>query len=391
MIKREFRLPRINDLNAQQRSVRELALDGQYLVIGSPGTGKSIVALHRALEYKSNAEYLFLTFNHVLQTATQQVFDGVLNCNTAESWFWKMCYDGMPGDTFDQKKLPIVEGTVRDLDYEKIVEILKYRVDNKEITIPVMTHLIIDEGQDLPISYYEALRDLGFENFFIVADQNQTITSSNSSVSEIQNFLALEDDDIVELKENYRNTSIIAKLANHFYTDPSSPMPSIPERFSVDTPVLFSYSLVNDVVDLISNIAIQNPAKLVGVITATDTKREDYFKKISKKTSEKGTKVSTYFSKGNGESKAAINIDFSIGGVVVLCDKSVKGVEFDIVYIIMDDLKINNNDTDSVKKRLYVMTSRAKERLYLLKSQSKECELEPLLPGDELLLRRENL
>ena len=169
MIKREFRLPRINDLNAQQRSVRELALDGQYLVIGSPGTGKSVVALHRALEYKSSAEYLFLTFNHVLQTATQQVFDGLLNCNTAESWFWKMCYDGMPGDTFDQKKLPIVEGTVRELDYEKLVEILKYRIDNKEITIPVMTLLIIVEGQDLPIGYYEALKDRGFDNFFIVA------------------------------------------------------------------------------------------------------------------------------------------------------------------------------------------------------------------------------
>jgi DNA helicase IV len=391
MISREFRLPRINDLNAQQRAVRELASDGQYLVVGSPGTGKSVVALHRALEYKANSGYLFLTFNHVLQTATQQVFDGVLNCNTALSWFYKMCYDGMPGDTFEEKKLPEIEGTDRDLDYEKIVEILRCRIDSKEITIPVNTHLIIDEGQDLPINYYEALRDIGFENFFIVADQNQTITSANSSVSEIQNFLALADDDIVELKENYRNTSIIAKLANHFYTDPASPMPLIPERYSIDTPVLFSYSMVNNVVDLISNIAIQNPAKLIGVITATDTKREDYFKKISKKTSDNGTKVSTYCSRGTSDSKAVVNIDFSLGGVVVLCDKSVKGVEFDIVYIIMDDLKITNNDIDAVKKRLYVMTSRAKERLYLVKSQSKECELEPLLPADELLLRRENL
>ena len=34
-------------------------------------------------------------------------------------------------------------------------------------------YLVIDEGQDMPPGFYNALVGLGFDRFFVVADQNQ--------------------------------------------------------------------------------------------------------------------------------------------------------------------------------------------------------------------------
>ena len=44
---------------------------------------------------------------------------------------------------------------------------------------------MIDEGQDMPREFYNALVNLGFNRFFVVADQNQQITEANSSRKDI--------------------------------------------------------------------------------------------------------------------------------------------------------------------------------------------------------------
>ena len=48
MASRAFRLPNIEELNKDQERVRLLPPEGCYLVVGGPGTGKSVVALLRA-------------------------------------------------------------------------------------------------------------------------------------------------------------------------------------------------------------------------------------------------------------------------------------------------------------------------------------------------------
>jgi len=48
MAKREYKLPNYGDLNKEQDKVLALPKDGQFLIVGGPGTGKSVVALLRA-------------------------------------------------------------------------------------------------------------------------------------------------------------------------------------------------------------------------------------------------------------------------------------------------------------------------------------------------------
>jgi len=246
-------------------------------------------------------------------------------------------------------------------------------------------HLIIDEGQDMPPKYYEALQAAGYINFFIVADQNQQITEDRSSRQELSDNLGLEPKDVIELKINYRNSHPIALFTRHFYTDKASPMPELPDKPSLKIPTLYKEITEKNVFSMILREADNDGRKLIGVVVANNSIRERYVNNIRNldiSLDNPRPVVSTYSSK----EKNSVSIDFSQGGIVVLNDTSIKGLEFDIVYIILDDFKIYNNDQISMKKRLYVMSSRAIKKLVLISTQSNSSVLS-LLPTDEKVMR----
>ncbi len=378
MAKRKFNLPGIDDLNKSQDKVLRLPEDGQFLVVGGPGTGKSVVALLRAMKFEKNKDYIFLTFNHVLVSATSQLVDIRLQSWTLKSWFYKLQYHLM------KENMPQQENYKPDYD-----EVLK-RFGSLESQARSL-HIIIDEGQDMPIKFYESLISCGYENFFIVADQNQQITEDNSNRQELTDILGLDVEDVVELTENFRNGYPIALFANEFFTDPSSPAPELPSvtrKFGI--PTLYEYKNYEDCVKLILHEFDRDDRSLIGVVVANDTLRDTYaiaLQSVEVNLDNPRAIVSTYSSK----EKASVTINFSEGGIVVLNDKSIKGLEFDVVFIVIDGFKIYNNDIDSMKKRFYVMSSRAIKKLVLFKSEDYNSGVEQILPNDENILKREVL
>ncbi|WP_257266522.1 DUF2075 domain-containing protein [Endozoicomonas sp. ONNA2] len=377
MAKRTFKLPELHELTEEQLRVNRFPKHGQFLVVGGPGTGKSVVALLRAMKF-ADEDYLFLTYNHVLSHSSRQLLtEGDLKADTATSWFYKTYCDRYG------HYVPEIKDRIPD--YSRIAD--KYRQEN----IPEhSTQLIVDEAQDMGTGYYECLMELGYTNFFLLADQNQQITEDHSNRVELTDLLGLDTSEVIELKTNHRNSTPIARLASHFYTDISSPQPELPDRPSIDTPILYEYSRVDSCVELILREADKDDTKLIGVIVPSDTKREDYVNKLNKMEINRDNPkplVSTY----SNSHKAGVNIDFSVGGIVVLNDKSVKGIEFDTVFVITDGLKIINNDPDLIKKRLYVMCSRAREKLVILKSATLQSNVIELFPRDENVLIRSTL
>lgn len=379
MGKRIFKLPRRDELTKDQRRVLRLPADGQYLVVGAPGTGKSVVALWRMKELENTQNVHFLTFNHVLNHANKVLLGDDLteNMNTAMSWLYDLHWNLVGGtkETFHISKMPEIEA--RKPDYDKVSE--RFAHHNADFS---GHSLIIDEGQDLPPAWYECVESLSIENFFVVADQNQQIKVENSSRKELEEVLGLENSDVIELKENWRNTTAIAAFSNYFYTDKTSPKPLLPNRPSVNTPILFAYKTIDRIKEQILSEYDRDPSKLLGFFVANENKREWWAKNLQKDNQSRkysAPVVSTYFADQMG----SVNIDFSNGGIVVLNDKSVKGIEFDIVFILTDDFKRISNDDESLKKRLYVMSSRARERLYLLKNADRENILEKILPPED--------
>lgn len=376
MAKRVFELPKDHELTKDQRMAIRKPAAGQYLVVGAPGTGKSVVALLRLKKYADDSQIQFLTFNHVLNHANRFLAGGEAkyNMNTAMSWLYELHWKIVDGkqETYQEDKMP--ELGAHQPDYEKLIERFKeYHADCSGLS------LIVDEGQDLPQGWYEAVESLNIENFFIVADQNQQITEENSSHDELKDVLALDSSDVIELKENWRNTTAIAAFANYFYTDKSSPKPALPNKPSAYVPILYEYEKLNSAKEIILSSYDQDPSKLIGLIVATDSKREWWAKDLTKdeKTRRESPPiVSTYVS----NQKNGVHIDFDQGGIVVLNDKSVKGIEFDEVFIIIDGFKAINNDRETLMKRMYVMASRARERLFLLKSSVQKSIFEDVLP-----------
>ena len=156
------------------------------------------------------------------------------------------------------------------------------------------------------------------------------------------------------------------------------------------TPSLYEYTNYQDCAKRILREADRDNRNLIGVVVANDDLRDVYVKALE--TTEINLDnprpiISTYSAKD----KKVPNINFTYSGIVVLNDKSIKGLEFDIVFIIIDGFKIYNNDLDSMKKRFYVMSSRAIKKLVLLKSNNYNDGVEQILPDDENILIRKRL
>ena len=393
MAKRKFRLPGVEDLNKDQDRVLRLPEDGQFLIVGGPGTGKSVVALLRAMKFSNGNDYIFLTYNRVLSSATDQLTQA-LHSNTLLRFFNKKLRDSLK--PIREKLKQDEDGNKEQIqncnsiliknfghDYKKIDKFLQ---DNNFELTETTRHLIVDEGQDMPPDYYERLMDFGYENFFIVADQNQQLEADeNSSRKELSNILGLEVEDVIELKQNYRNSHPIALVAQHFFTDKSSPKPELPEvsKAALGAPVLYEYKDFHQCIKFILREVDRDLTNLIGVVVAKTTildicKRE--LEGIEIELDNEKPKIQSY------KTGQAVEIDFSEGGVVVLNASSIKGLEFDVVFIMLNGFEIYNNDEDSMRKKLYVMSSRAIKKLIFFQSSSNN--ITKILPSDKILQRK---
>ena len=316
MAARKFELPGIQDLSKEQEAARALPKDGQHLIVGGPGTGKSVLALLRSRRHRRDGDdYLFLVYNHLLHQASRQLFGGELKSDTWTSWFHRMF---SKVTTRPVPHLPPADKQKkwREIDWPTVGDLIA-NLPPSDIDAP---HLIIDEGQDMPPQFYDALIALGFENFFVVADQNQQITADNSSRQQLQNSLAIETKDVVELKSNYRNHYSVARLAQEFYTgDRASPPPSLPEgTFSPrNVPVLYSYqeSDCERVAGIILQHADRDPRRLIGVMTPSDRVRVRYVKALESSDvplDNPRPSVETFHSGHRA------NVTFSKGGILVI-------------------------------------------------------------------------
>ena len=388
MARRRFELPGIHDLSKEQEDARALPKQGQHLVIGGPGTGKSILALLRSRRHQQGKEdYVFLVYNRLLNQASRQLCGTSLKSRTWNAWFQSM---------FRQKtkkqvpKLPSVDGdNWREIDWDAVLQIIEDVPPQ-----PQPDYLIIDEGQDMPPQFYQSLVNLGFENFYVVADQNQQIVPDrNSSRKDIEDALAIEPADVIELRDNYRNTYPIARLARAFYTnDPASPPPQLPQpRAFAKRPILFEYGAKRSttfqrVISGILKTADANPRELIGIITPNNEVRHAYvhaLRTIDVKLDNERPRILSYQSGQDSQ------LPFDEGGIMVINAKSSKGLEFDRVFLAdIDKHPFWPAISDEKKRLFYVMVARAKSHVVMLKEAGRHCPLEDILPQDPDMLER---
>jgi DNA helicase II / ATP-dependent DNA helicase PcrA len=387
MARRRFKLPGIQDLSKEQEDARALPLEGQHLIVGGPGTGKSVIALLRAKRLMNeNKEYVFLVFNHLLHQSSKQLFEAELISEQWQRWFFRVFRD-LTGE--EVPRLPPAPRTEwQEINWDRALEI----ATSCDLVEGERAYLVIDEGQDMPPTFYACLANLGYENFFVVADQNQQIVpGENSSRKDIEAALVINPDAVIELTKNYRNNYPVARLAREFYTgDPASPPPELPPlpTIPVKVPLLYEYpgDWLPRIILRIAKMAARMPTKLIGVISPNNEVRAEFYQTFLEATdslSDETVQISTY------ESRDRRQLAFDEGGVMVINAQSCKGLEFDIVFIAgLNQFFVKHEYVEQTKRLFYVMVARAMERVILLQERGRPCPAVEILPEDTTILER---
>jgi DNA-directed RNA polymerase subunit RPC12/RpoP len=249
--------------------------------------------------------------------------------------------------------------------------------------------------------------------------------------------------EICELTHNYRNSLPIARLAKEFFTDdPASPPISLPKSVPGDKiPRMVRYGGdlevdINRVAIHILRVYDRDIDKLICVITPNDAVRNKFCQSLhsiaqSQPFDHDVPNIQTYcsnqnitsvdgqdkhaaikcpicgaqmllkknrtdgglfwgcsmFSSGCKHTKRYVDINFKNGGIAVINQQSIKGLEFDIVYIADIDL-FYAKDKDGLMKKFYVMTSRARDELFLFRTGNISPKVDEIIPHDETILRK---
>lgn len=387
--KRRFDLPGINELSKEQEAITYLAPEGRYIVVGGPGTGKSVVSLLRARHLAvEKRDYLFLVYNVLLEIACRQLYSEL------ESARWIAWFRKLHRTLFDQDPTQLSEKP-GDIDWKRVEQCIL-----ETETLPTSlknTFLVIDEGQDMPTGFYETMLYLDAENLFVVADQNQKITAVNSNLKEIREILKIPVEDQIRLSENFRqkiNGYHVALLADALYPgDPASTRPQLPPRKSTETPWLYTYEdhLFETIIRRIVLIVSRNPKELVGIIVPDNPTRQRYFEALKRMASQlesERTAVSVATYHADLERSELQTIRFDRGGILVINAMACKGLEFDTVFIADINGFFSDRDPNVTKRLFYTMVSRARERVFLLRRAGQHCPVDSILPNEENILKR---
>lgn len=364
-----MRLPKESELSREQKEVCFAPASGPMLVVGPPGSGKTVVAVFRQRALlKKESKVATLVFNKVLSryTTSEKTF-----LTWVKGW-WKAT---------TRRSAPLVNGEQFALDWERMRIEAGDGAKSDVQERGDWGHLILDEAQDYPPVAHEFLsavqslveRSPGARrapSVCILADENQRLTDRNSTLEQIRRAYLLAHQDTYHLKRNYRNTKEIAELAAHFYAGLASGVPEPPVRRG-DRPKLLVTSGIDEAVDRIAKYAALHEDEEIGVLVQFDGTRKKLFNKLVHRLKGKSVAVQTYGSQ-DPEHQDAGKLRFDHPGTLtILCFGSAKGLEFDTVFLPeLQTVPSDSSQRDQVRMRLYVMTSRARKGLWLMVSDS---------------------
>ncbi|MET8786183.1 hypothetical protein [Streptomyces sp. NPDC004589] len=250
---------------AQRDCLDSLPLTGNHVVSGPPGSGKSLLAAHRAVHLAlTGRPTVLLSRSNLLRQLLLDTLQGLtvpgapVEAATVHGWVLRHFGYGAPRTQ---------DGW---FDWATLTHQAADTLGGNEAATP---HLVVDDGQDLPPGFYRLVR-LAAASVTVFADECQRLTDTNSTLTEITDALG-RSTARAEISGNHRSTREIASLAEHFRT--GGPQPGMPFR-SGSLPVVRHYSGGKDLADDIATMAARHPADRIGVIvnslrTASDLMR----------------------------------------------------------------------------------------------------------------------
>lgn len=413
----------ISNLDDSQRNIIVQHIDKNIVVCGAAGSGKTNLAIHRALQAKNKGSYAIVIFTIALKRMIAYGMEalGLDKERIAYEWAWVNRGFDMVGDVYWEKGDRNHLYLVNDMEVRKfercaktpraygldfadwvaykfysafgrrtswfceIANDAKFNVtdtDNYEL-IPsgtmykqsedVIDYLIIDEAQDFNISDYKlCIAPKAGVSLSLFGDSAQQMNRNGSNIEDIA--IAL-DYDILSLDYNYRLPKSIAKVAqqisnigvdlitNNKKDGGNSDYPNYPK------PVIAKYnSREEELQGILSKIQMEDLDD-VAILVPTETDVME----VNKFLNDNNIQTQVHYRTSNIVPFNTINtLDFSNNDLpCILTYYAAKGSEFDNVFVPF----ANTANTKS-RNSFYVACTRSSRNLYISYSGKRTSYLE---------------
>ena len=361
-----MRLPTYDEISRdeEQLNVYETPFDESLFVVGPPGSGKTVLAVHRAqMLANAGVTVVLITYNRMLRRLIAQLTEERVQAQTMHR-FVNAFYRLQTSTT-----APSTEPYI--FDWNAMFTMLARRG-----IAPKPTHVIVDEGQDLPKAFFRYLRDFVATTITVFADEDQALTEDRSTPHDIKDAARL--DDPVLLSANHRNRPEIARVAEFFHTG-HAPVPEVHRPPSGELPRVVLYR-ESGAARRISNWYGTRGGR-IGVAVVNNDTGETLYSQLRNRLA--GQRVEFYTS----ERKSEDEIDLLAPGITILNVRSIKGQEFDTVFLMEIDKLLLEIDEVS-KRKMYMLCARARDNLILMHDGDRvPSALLDRLPGVDILER----
>ncbi len=317
-----------NKLDSIQRAYIDRKVNKSMVIAGDAGSGKSLIALHKAKIVSALGSYAIIVYTKSLKKYFE---DGLRSLELKNIYYYN-----------EWKRL----GFAR----------------------PKVKYLIVDECQDFSSEEIDELRKYG-EICFFFGDTNQSIMSFRAVLQSVKDTARVIGVDVDKLYRNYRLTIENARLAEEI-----GGVEDVAEKCfrHGEKPRIFESNTIDEQLDRIVSIIKNRRLTNVGVLMRHNTiesaqKHSSNYKlsvEYAKNYFEKKGLTVEY--KYNANMDTAMDLDFHSSNPKILTWWCAKGLQFNDVFIPACDFGYD----DEVRSAMYVAVTRTSERLYLCYSDS---------------------
>jgi DNA helicase IV len=353
--------------DSDQLNILGYPLDQALFVAGPPGSGKTVLAVKRAqMLAESGRSGTIVTFNRMLRRLADLLNNWATSARTMHSFVWR--------DYMSRTNLrpPSSGQSSFDYDWDDMLDNLAGRPQ-----LCKESHLIIDEGQDLAEGFFRYATLHAARVVTVFADDDQALNDRRTTLEQIRTAANLPNPRL--LKRNHRNVPEIARVAEHFHAG-RLPAANVQRRAIGTRPRLVRTQGPIATAELIATW-FRNRGGSVGVIVVSNPFGASIQELLRARLPE--SRIDRYDHDLQNEDSINVNED----GITILNRESVKGQEFDSVFVLEFDQLLPWR-TDPMRRVLYMICARARDYLTLIYGPAPlSAAAVSQLPGPDILER----